>query len=209
MNNRRIPVSKGFRARTNLLEFIEKSGISVSKLAEIAGCSYMGVIRLQEGVLSPFHEKNCEVEGEIYKRGDIKKTAGRMASFFGVDISELFPDDYARVEGVNNCFMGGSDSYVSLGDLKEESDGGNFVDGLEREVGFHNLFGMVNGKLTSRENNILEMYFYDDLTREEIGEFYGITAVRVRQIEKKALRKIRGSLHFDKKLELALKELIV
>ncbi|RLC08803.1 MAG: hypothetical protein DRI24_22805 [Deltaproteobacteria bacterium] len=45
--------------------------------------------------------------------------------------------------------------------------------------------------LEEREGNVLYMRFFQDLTLEQVGKAMGISGQRVRQIEAKALRKIR------------------
>ena len=46
--------------------------------------------------------------------------------------------------------------------------------------------------LTTREKQIIKMHFYDDVPLREIGERFDISVERVRQIEDKALRKLRN-----------------
>ena len=45
--------------------------------------------------------------------------------------------------------------------------------------------------LTDRERDITHLYFRDGKTFEEIGNIYGITRERIRQIQAKAIRKLR------------------
>ena len=45
--------------------------------------------------------------------------------------------------------------------------------------------------ISDREYNVLELRFLDNLTLEEIGKRFGVTRERIRQIEAKALRKIK------------------
>jgi RNA polymerase primary sigma factor len=48
--------------------------------------------------------------------------------------------------------------------------------------------------LSTRERNIIELYFGlngSALTLEEIGDEYGLTKERIRQVKAKALRKLR------------------
>ena len=56
--------------------------------------------------------------------------------------------------------------------------------------------------LTDREQKVLRMRFgigmRGDLTLEEIGRQFKVTRERIRQIEAKALRKIRQSVHSEK-----------
>ena len=63
-------------------------------------------------------------------------------------------------------------------------------------------------RLTEREANVLRMRFgMDDgraKTLEEIGKYYNVTRERIRQIEAKALRKLRNSNNKTKKLNYFL-----
>jgi DNA-directed RNA polymerase sigma subunit (sigma70/sigma32) len=68
------------------------------------------------------------------------------------------------------------------------------VHGLFREDVEHLL-----GKLTAREADVLRRRFglppyHQSQILEAIGEFYGVTRERIRQIEAKALQKIREAL---------------
>lgn len=54
--------------------------------------------------------------------------------------------------------------------------------------------------LDERERNIIESYYginteYDSMTLEAIGEKYGLTKERIRQIKEKAIRKLRHNAH--------------
>ena len=59
-----------------------------------------------------------------------------------------------------------------------------------------NEIGRVLKCLDARERNVIEACFginQPELTLEEIGDKYGLTRERVRQIKEKALRKLRDS----------------
>lgn len=51
--------------------------------------------------------------------------------------------------------------------------------------------------LTDKEQEVIRMHFFDGLTLDEIGERFGITKERIRQIEAKALRKLRHPTKSD------------
>ena len=55
----------------------------------------------------------------------------------------------------------------------------------------------ILGTLTTREQKILEMRYKQDMTLEEVAEAYNVTRERVRQIEAKALRKLRDPKRAD------------
>jgi RNA polymerase sigma factor (sigma-70 family) len=54
------------------------------------------------------------------------------------------------------------------------------------------LLGKAMETLTPNERRVMHMRFYDDLTLEESAKKLDVTSERVRQIEQKALRKMRG-----------------
>lgn len=50
--------------------------------------------------------------------------------------------------------------------------------------------------LTERESEIIKMFFgigYQEMTLEEIGDKFGLTRERVRQIKEKAIRRLRNN----------------
>ena len=49
----------------------------------------------------------------------------------------------------------------------------------------------VLNTLTERERTVIKYRFYGSYTLEETGKRFGISKVRIRQIEAKALRKLR------------------
>jgi len=88
----------------------------------------------------------------------------------------------------------GEDGDVSVGDFLEDKSAENPSEGTSHSLLKENL-GKVLTSLTERERRIVEMRFglvdgYDR-TLEEIGRMYSVTRERIRQIEAKALRKLR------------------
>lgn len=94
----------------------------------------------------------------------------------------------------------GDDSESNLGDFVEDVD---LI--LPNEVMEHNqlsaILENVMVDLTDREKKVLRMRFglgmRNDLTLEEIGKQFSVTRERIRQIEAKALRKIRNGTYSD------------
>jgi RNA polymerase primary sigma factor len=89
--------------------------------------------------------------------------------------------------------VGGDDS-SSLGDFIEDKDALSPMDAAARQM----LREQIQSALTSlgdREREVLELRFGlldgKDHTLEEVSRFFDVTRERVRQIEAKALRKLR------------------
>ena len=88
----------------------------------------------------------------------------------------------------------GDDGDVSVGDFIEDKTAENPSDVTSYSL-LKEKLGDVLTSLTERERRILEMRFglvdgYER-TLEEIGKMYNVTRERIRQIEAKALRKLR------------------
>ena len=88
----------------------------------------------------------------------------------------------------------GDDEDSHIGDFVEDPNGGLPVD-IATEDGLKQLIGNALGGLTAREAKVLRMRFgigmNTDHTLEEVGKQFDVTRERIRQIEAKALRKLR------------------
>ncbi len=88
----------------------------------------------------------------------------------------------------------GHEDSTELGDFIEDESIDQPVDAASREL-LREQIRQVLGFLTDRERQVLEMRFGlsdgQDHTLEEVGKSFGVTRERIRQIEAKALRKLR------------------
>jgi len=94
----------------------------------------------------------------------------------------------------------GEDEDASIGDLIEDNTIAQPID----EATKHNLTNSTRGvlsSLTAREAKVLRMRFGIDMntdhTLEEVGKQFDVTRERIRQIEAKALRKLRHPTRSD------------
>lgn len=96
-------------------------------------------------------------------------------------------------------------SYRALSvDYKHESDGeGNTVSildlvGLEDEyyekVDLHMMLEKIFPVLDKREQEILKLIFFENLSQKEVGELLGISQMHVSRLQRKALKKLKDEL---------------
>ena len=91
--------------------------------------------------------------------------------------------DAPFVEGEDNSLLD-----VLVNDDSPIADKTLINESLSREI------DRALSTLTERESEIIKMFFgigYQEMTLEEIGENFGLTRERVRQIKEKAIRRLR------------------
>ena len=93
--------------------------------------------------------------------------------------------------------VGADDDATQLGDFIEDKSVVEPVDAASKELLREQVRGVLSF-LNERERAVLEMRFGlndgKDHTLEEVGKQFGVTRERIRQIEAKALQKMRGLL---------------
>ncbi len=92
----------------------------------------------------------------------------------------------------------GSGENSQLGDFIEDSDAPEPIEAAAREILKEQIQNAL-GALTDREREVLELRYGlidgKDHTLEEVGQYFNVTRERIRQIEAKALRKLRHPSH--------------
>ena len=95
----------------------------------------------------------------------------------------------------------GTEENSSLGDFIEDESVPGPVDQASRQLLKEQMQDVLDG-LSAREREVLELRFglRDGQTRtlEEVGQAFGVTRERIRQIEAKALRKLRHPIRSRK-----------
>jgi len=138
--------------------------------------------------------------------GKISQTKKQIESFEFENEREPTNEELMENENFVNLF-----SLPSCGSLNEfiNDDSGELYEILEdknslKDESFYDIDERVKEELNSvlsllsdREREIIKAYYgidseYEPMTLEAIGERYGITKERVRQIKEKALRKLRN-----------------
>lgn len=85
---------------------------------------------------------------------------------------------------------------MPLEDQLNEGDGGAALERVEREE-LIEVIKTVLGRYNEREQMIIQLYYFEELTLKEISEVLEITESRISQIHKSVIRKIQDALGCD------------
>jgi len=146
-------------------------------------------LALSGGLLDPKDEQyilNARLEGTPLP-ADVRRRWMRAASKVGRVLR-------AAEEPMSLEAPVGSEDSSQLGDFIEDQDALEPMDAAAREMLREQVKNAL-AVLSEREREVLEMRFGlmdgKDHTLEEVGQFFNVTRERIRQIEAKALRKLR------------------
>ena len=158
--------------------------------------------------------KYKRIKEEMFKVGITEPTDVQIAERMGVDIQKI--EDIKKAEMIPTSLElpVGEDKTTNLGDFVKDEVNETPEEYIERLGTSEDIRNIID-VLPNREREILEYRFglNDGISRtlECVGDIYGITRERVRQIEGKALRKVRQralkdevlySSDYDKKLDM-------
>lgn len=149
----------------------EAKGMSVRAVADAARVSY-----------------HTMLDYENLKRWPTEDHLLAIAIALETPEDDLFPEDLQRVTGLGPTRIEFSTTPERLATL---AGGVQDVASLDMEFGEDMRRAIAAAKLTTRERTILAMRFVRNLTYDEAGAEFGVTRERMRQIEAKALRKLR------------------
>ena len=145
----------------------------------------------QVGSLNKISKALSKFEQEHERR----PSSEELAKELGVDEGKI--SDTLKVGGrhisVDAPFVEGEEN--SLLDVLQDSNSPN----ADKELIDESLAKEIDrslATLTERESDIIKMFFgigYQEMTLEEIGDKFGLTRERVRQIKEKAIRRLRNN----------------
>jgi RNA polymerase primary sigma factor len=145
------------------------------------------------------HNRMWRISRELEKDG-VDATPERLAAEMDVPVERVleYMDD-AQVsvsldQAVGDASSGGRFKETYLGDLLPDPKAQMHLESVENELR-DGAIAAVLKTLTSREAGVIRLrYGFDGqqpLTLTQVGEVYGVTRERIRQIEKQALEKLR------------------
>jgi RNA polymerase sigma factor (sigma-70 family) len=145
-------------------------------------------------------------------RGDLEGSLGRDATDGEIaDGSKISPGRVRELQRLNAPPLSletpmGDDGTTSLGELVRDHAADDGFAEVDRSLERDDLLRVI-GSLTERETVILQLRFgltgEQPLTLEEVGRRFGLTRERIRQLEGKALAKLRHPSRSAALLDLA------
>lgn len=143
------------------------------------------IVRLPANIINKMSKLNKEFGDGCDNKNEL------MSDISDFDVSLL---NYQKTTSLNQTINEDSGEIIDLivGDNNEETLG--MSDIVKKEL------KNILSELDERERVIIESYFginteHDGMTLEAIGDKYGLTKERIRQIKEKAIRKLRYNTH--------------
>ena len=213
-----VSVAKQYQNQgISLPDLINEGNLGLIKAAEkfdeTRGFKFISyaVWRIRQSILQALAEQSRIVRLPLNQVGSLNKINKALSQFEQQYERQPSPDELAemleiprekiadtlRVSGrhvsVDAPFVDGEDN--SLLDVLVNNDSPNADKGLVNES-LNTEIERALSTLTERERDIVKYFFgigCQEMTLEEIGEKFGLTRERVRQIKEKAIRRLRHS----------------
>ena len=152
------------------------------------------IVRLPLNQVGSLNKKSKALS-KFEQEHERRPSSEELAKELGVDEGKI--SDTLKVGGrhisVDAPFVEGEEN--SLLDVLQDSNSPN----ADKELIDESLAKEIDrslATLTERESDIIKMFFgigYQEMTLEEIGDKFGLTRERVRQIKEKAIRRLRNN----------------
>lgn len=181
--------SKGFRFSTYATYWIRQS---ISR----ALSDHSRTIRIPANMVELL-SKVKKATAELIQKNEKQPSDEEIAEYLGVEL-----DKVQTVMDISQAITSldipvDDDGETSIGDLIADHSAENPLANLMREANLQIVETVLN-TLSSKEADVLRMRFGINadkpMTLEEVGKHYGVTRERIRQVENKAIRKLRNPI---------------
>jgi RNA polymerase sigma factor FliA len=124
---------------------------------------------------------------------DREPTEEEVAGRLDIDVAE-----YRRLrgEGVTLVSLDGSGRDVRLDGLADTSLPSPLR--MTEDTAQRHQVGQLIDRLPARERRVLALYYYEELTMQEIADVLGVTESRVSQVHSSAVLRLRGALRRER-----------
>lgn len=129
--------------------------------------------------------------GAFNANGKPSKATQALCEYFGCLPEDIYPKEVLHVGIPGNVV----ERFVSSEEVSRyiQQDNADPAYLLE-EISDSEFFQREISRLTSREQLVVRMRYYENAVYDEIGEILGVTGETVRQIERRAIEKIKGNV---------------
>lgn len=181
--------SKGFRFSTYATYWIRQS---ISR----ALSEHSRTIRIPANMVELL-SKVKKATAELIQKNEKQPSDKEIAEYLGVEIDKI-----QTIMDISQAITSldvpvDDDGETSIGDLIADHSAENPLANLMREANLQIVETVLN-TLSPKEADILRMRFGINadkpMTLEEVGQHYGVTRERIRQVENKAIRKLRNPI---------------
>ena len=181
--------SKGFRFSTYATYWIRQA---ISR----ALSDHSRTIRIPANMVELL-SKVKKATAELIQKNEKQPSDEEIAEYLGVEV-----DKVQTVMDISQAITSldipvDDDGETSIGDLTAVHSAENPLANLMREANLQIVETVLN-TLSSKEADVLRMRFGINadkpMTLEEVGKHYGVTRERIRQVENKAIRKLRNPI---------------
>ena len=146
------------------------------------------LIRLPSNVIN----KLSYIRKQIAKFENENEREAFTGEIFDKDDKPMIMLEIPKCSSLHDIINDDGDELINLIPFKDDNDDNDFIvdDRIKSEL--NNVLAILD----DRERTIVESYFavnsnFEPMTLEAIGEKYGLTKERIRQIKEKAIRKLR------------------
>lgn len=173
------------------MEIKVKNNLLYKKIYDTYGSvkSFCNAVNLSDQTVIKFLNFKCELYNK--RDGELKDSVKKLLDVFKCPLNELFPENYKTVETNKHVKEVSQQEIEAISMQSPEMNLLSYnIDSEVEQDELRNKIEKILNTLIPREAEIIRLRYFDNRTYDYIGQQFGISQERARQIEKSALRKM-------------------
>lgn len=180
------------KVKNNLLykAMIEAGYNSASSLACASTISLSIILNYLNLKASPYRKKYPRKDDTYLTEADyyLTESADDLSKFLKKSVTQLFPKEHLYIPLANNKGV----TQVSFEQIENLVNNKlSYEPNYALEPSVHDLLNNAIDTLKPREQEVLKMMYWDNMCLEEVGNKFGVTRETIRQIQVKAIRRLK------------------